>query len=147
MKKCLVLLAITAILVISCGCTQPSAPPPQPATTITTLPPTTVMPTVTTIPTLQKTLSVSDNTIWINKKGFDPERITVKTGSTVRWVNADSTYDAALYNPTHRIALVNIVDSQLLSPGQGWSWIFNQPGFYDYSDMIHTDLKGTVIVE
>ena len=146
MKKCLVLLAITAILVISSGCTQSSTPPPQPLTTITSLPPTTVMPTVTTIPTPQKTPSVSDNTIWINKTGFYPERITVKTGSIVRWVNADSTYDAALYNPTHRIAVVNIINSPPLSPGEGWSQIFNQPGSYDYSDMIHTDQKGTVIV-
>jgi len=62
-------------------------------------------------------------------------------------VNADSTADAALYNPTHRIAVVNIKDSQLLSPGEGWSWIFDKPGSYDYSDMIHPTLKGTVIVE
>ena len=147
MKKVLVLLVITAILVISCGCTQSSTTPSQPATTLTTLPLTTVKPTVTTIPTLQKTTSVSDNTIWINKKGFDPESLTVKTGSTVRWVNMDSTDNAALYNPTHRIALGTNKNSPPLSPGQGWSQIFDQPGFYDYSDMIHPDLMGTVIVE
>jgi plastocyanin len=145
MKKVLVLLAITAILVIACGCTQ-SSTPPQPTATITTLPLTTQMPTVTTTPTLQKTPSVSDNTIWINRKGFDPVSISVKTGSIVRWVNADSTADAALYNPTHRIAVANIKDSPLLSPGQGWSWIFDQPGVYDYSDMIYPTLVGTVIV-
>ena len=145
MKKVLVLLAITAILVIACGCTQLS-PSPQPTATITTLPLTTQMPTVSATPTLQKTPSVSDNTIRINKTGFYPAIITVKSGSIVRWVNADTTSDAALYNPTHRIAVVNIVDSQLLSPGEGWSWIFDQPGVYDYSDMIHPDMKGTVIV-
>ena len=145
MKKGLVLLAITVILVIACGCTQSSIPP-QPTATITALPQTTEMPTVTTTQTQQTTTSVSDNTVWINRKGFDPVSITVKSGSIVRWVNADSTTDAALYNPTHRIAVVNIKDSPLLSPGQGWSWIFDQPGSYDYSDMIHPDLKGTVIV-
>ena len=145
MKKVLVLLTITAILVIACGCTQ-SSTPPQPTATMTTLPLTTEMPKVTATPTLQKTPSVSDNTIWINKTGFYPERITVKTGSIVRWVNADSTYDAALYNPTHRIAVINVDNSPPLSPGMGWSQIFNQPGSYDYSDMIHTDQKGTVIV-
>jgi plastocyanin len=145
MKKVLVLLAITAFLVISSGCTQTSTPP-QPATTPTTLPLTTVLPTVTTMPTLQKTPSVSDNTIWINKTGFYPASITVKSGSVVRWVNADSTADAALYNPTHRISLENIKDSPLLSPGQGWSQPFDQPGSYDYSDMIHPTLEGKVIV-
>jgi plastocyanin len=145
MKKGLVLLAITAILVIACGCTQ-SSTPVQPTATITTLPQTTQQLTVTTIPVPQTTTSVSDNTIRINKRGFDPVSITVKSGSTVRWVNADSTTDAALYNPTHRIAVINVQNPQLLSPGEGWSHIFNQPGVYDYSDMIHPDLKGTVIV-
>ncbi|MCX6683179.1 MAG: cupredoxin domain-containing protein [Methanoregula sp.] len=145
MKNGLVLFAFLAILVIACGCTQ-SSTPPQPTATITTLPQTTQQLTVTTIPVPQTTTSVSDNTIRINKRGFDPVSITVKSGSTVRWVNADSTADAALYNPTHRIAVVNIYNSDLLSPGQGWSWIFDQPGSYDFSDMIHPDLKGTVIV-
>jgi plastocyanin len=145
MKKVFFLLIITALLVIASGCTQ-SPTPPQPTTTITTLPLTTGMPIVTTMPPLQKTPSVSENTITINRKGFDPAIISVKSGSIVRWVNADSTADAALYNPTHRIAVVNIQNSQLLSPGEGWSWPFDQPGSYDYSDMIHPDLKGTVIV-
>jgi plastocyanin len=104
------------------------------------------MPKVTATPTLQKTPSVSDNTIRINKTGFDPARITVKSGSTVRWVNVDSTADGALYNPTHRIAVVNVDNSPPLSPGMGWSQIFNQPGSYDYSDMIHPTLQGIVIV-
>jgi plastocyanin len=146
MKKGLVLLAITAILVIACGCTQLSTPV-QPTATITMPPQTTQQLTVTTIPVPQTTTSVSDNTIRINKRGFEPVSITVKSGSIVRWVNMDSTSDAALYNPTHRIAVVNIYNSDPLSPGQGWSWIFDQPGSYDYSDMIHPDLKGTVIVE
>lgn len=145
MKKVLVLLTITAILVIACGCTQ-SSTPPQPTATMTTLPLTTEMPKVTTTPTLQKTPSVPDNTIRINKTGFDPASITVKSGSTVRWVNVDSTADAALYNPTHRIAVVNVDNSPPLSPGMGWSQIFNQPGSYDYSDMIHPTLQGIVIV-
>jgi len=98
------------------------------------------MPTVSATPTLQKTPSVSDNTIWINKTGFYPAIITVKSGSIVRWVNADTTSDAALYNPTHKVAVVNIVDSQLRSPGEGWSGIFDQSGSYDYSDMIHPEL-------
>ena len=72
--------------------------------------------------------------------------MTVKSGSTVRWLNADSTKNPALYNPTHRIKVVNVVDGQLISPGQSWSWIFNKPGSYAYNDMLQPDLTGTVIV-
>jgi plastocyanin len=146
MKKYVVLFVVLVFLVIASGCTQSPAPP-QPATTITTLPKTTVMPTITTSPTLQTTTSEFEkNKITINRTGFYPASLTVKSGSSVRWVNADSTEDYALYNPTHRIALANIQNFQLLAPGESCSHIFIQPGSYDYSDMIHTDMRGTVIV-
>jgi plastocyanin len=148
MHKCLVILIVAALLMLVCGCTQPA-----PAQAEVTPVPTASKATVATPPTSQMTESVSpipnavsENTVRINKKGFAPASITVKSGSTVRWVNEDSTIDPALYNPTHRIALENIKSSPLLSGGQSWSWIFDQPGSYDYSDMIHPALTGTVIV-
>jgi len=156
MHSRIVIFIIALVIVLACGCTQPA--PEQPAATpaptpsaplptasqATVVTPIAVLTTGSVSPTMKN--AVSDNTIHISKKGFDPASITVKSGSTVRWVNEDSTTDAALYNPTHRITLVTIKDSPLLSPGQGWSWIFNEPGTYDYSDMIHTVPKGTVIV-
>jgi plastocyanin len=153
MKIKIIFFTIAIILVLVSGCTQPS--PTQPVgTAVPTSAPTAPQETIATPPPSVTTESVSptlpnlvsDNTIRVNKKGFDPASITVKSGSTVRWVNDDSTADAALYNPTHRIALGTIKNSPLLSPGQGWSWIFDQPGSYDYDDMIHTSLHGTVIV-
>jgi plastocyanin len=153
MNKSVVIFTVTVLLILVSGCTQTA--PAQPATTtIPTLAPTAAQATVVTSqpaqtpesvsPTIPN--SVSENTVRINKKGFDPASITVKAGSTVRWVNEDSTADPGLYNPTHRIALVMIKNSPLLSPGQSWSWIFDQPGSYDYSDVIHPTLQGTVIV-
>jgi len=150
MNKSMVIFTVAVLLMLVGGCTQPAPAqaaatpaPTAPQATVATPPP--ALTTESVSPTIQT--SVSDNTIRINKKGFDPAGITVRSGSTVRWVNYDSTADAALYNPTHRIALVTIKTSPLLSPGQGWSWIFDQPGSYEYSDMIHPTLKGTVIVE
>jgi plastocyanin len=90
---------------------------------------------------------VNDNTITILRDGFRPATITVNKGSTVRWVNLDSTEDPALYNPTHRITIIGVYTSQTISPGQGWSWVFTNTGVYAYEDLIHTDLRGTVIVE
>lgn len=146
MNKRMVIITVAVLMILVCGCTQPvpsvtPAPTTLQATVATPLP---VLTTQSVSPTVPNT--VSDNTIRVNKKGFDPANITVKSGSTVRWVNDDSTADPALYNPSHRIALVNIKDSQLLSPGQSWSWIFDQPGSYNYDDMIHPTLHGTVIV-
>jgi len=143
MKKYLVLFVFLVFLVLASGCTQSPAPVKP---TATPSPLITQITTVTATPTFTKTPSVSANTITINKSGFYPGSMTVKSGSTVRWVNADSTKNPALYNPTHRITVVNVVDGQLISPGEGWSWIFDQPGTYPYSDMLHPDLVGTVIV-
>jgi len=153
MKKSMIIFTVAVLLMLVSGCTQPApaqpatTPVPTPAVTVpqaTVVTPQAILTTGSVSPTIQNV--VSDNTIHINKKGFDPTRITVKSGSTVRWVNDDSTADAALYNPTHRIALENIKISPLLSPGQSWSWIFDQPGPYDFNDMIHSIPKGTVIV-
>jgi plastocyanin len=153
MKKSVVIFTVAVLLVLVCGCTQPApvqpeaTPVPTPASTApqaTIVTPQAILTTGSVSPTIPNL--VSDNTVRINKKGFDPASITVKSGSTVRWVNEDSTADPGLYNPTHRIALVNIKNSPLLSSGQSWSWIFDQPGSYDYNDMIHPTLKGTVIV-
>ena len=153
MNKRVVIFAVAVLLMLVCGCTQPLPTRPA-ATPVIPLTPTVPQETVVTLKAILTTGSVSpplpnavsDNTIRINKKGFDPASIAVKSGSTVRWVNDDSTADPGLYNPTHRIALINTKNSPLLSSGQSWSWIFDQPGFYEYNDMLHPILKGTVIV-
>jgi plastocyanin len=146
MTKYLVILGVMMVIAIVCGCTQPASPV-QPTTTMSVNAQTSAYPTATTMPVPQSTNRVNDNTIRIGKDGFDPVSITVKPGSIVRWVNADSTEDAALYNPTHRISIVSVKDSPLLSPGMGWSWIFDEPGSYSYNDMLHPIFEGTVIVK
>jgi plastocyanin len=156
MKKYVVIFTVVALLILAVGCTQPApqqtvqptaTPIPTPARTVPQEPvvaPPALLTTGSVSPTISNT--VSENTIHISKNGFDPADITVKTGTSVRWLNDDSTSDAALYNPTHRITIVNIKNSPLLSPGQSWSWIFREPGTFDYSDMIHNLPKGTVTV-
>jgi plastocyanin len=146
MTKYLIILGIIIVMAVVCGCTQPASPV-QPTATLTVNAQTSAYPTATPTPAPQSTNRVSENTIRIGKNGFDPVSITVKPGSIVRWVNSDSTEDAALYNPTHRIAIVNIKDSPLLSPGMGWSWVFDEPGSYSYNDMLHPTFVGTVIVK
>jgi plastocyanin len=147
MKKILILLLVAALFLVVSGCTDsPPEAPPTPVPTKTKAPSPTYLPT-TTIPTPERTVSVNDNTITIKRGGFSPADITVKKGATVRWVNADSTEDPALYNPTHRIKIIQVYDGQLISPGKGWSWVFTKLGVYDYTDMIHPELHGTVTVE
>lgn len=138
MKNGLILLAITIILVGVCGCTQ-TAPPVQPPATVTTPLQTTQQLTVTTIPVPQTTSSVSANTILIKNFAFDPASITVKVGSTVRWVNQDSV--------PHRIVFADGADSTVLAGMQSWSRKFDQAGTYDYNCTIHPSMQGSVIVK
>jgi amicyanin len=138
MKNSFILLAITIILIGVCGCTQ-TAPPVQPPATVTTPLQTTQQLTVTTIPVPQTTASVSDNTIRIKNFAFDPASITVKVGSTVRWLNQDSV--------PHRILFADGADSNVLAGMQSWSRKFDQAGTYDYACTIHPTMQGTVIVE
>jgi len=152
MKKILILLLAAALLLVTSGCTQsePAAPPvpsvnPTPVLT-TKAPSPTYLPT-TTMPTPEPAKSVNDNIIVIKKDGFSPAALTVKKGDRVTWLNADSTDDMERYNPTHRIRITNVYDSQVLSSGVSWSWVFPNTGVYSYSDLIHSNLQGTVTVE
>jgi len=145
MTNYLIIVGVIIVMMVVGGCTQPGSPA-QPTATVTVNDQTSY-PVATTAPLPQSTNRVGDNTIVIKKDGFDPASITVKPGSIVRWRNADSTPDAALYSPTHRITIVNVKDSPLLSPGEGWSWIFDEPGSYNYHDLLHPDLEGTIIVK
>jgi plastocyanin len=139
MKRGIILLAIIFVLIVFCGCTQTPTLTQPPANTTTPLL-STEWPTVVTTATLQKTPMVSDNTIRIKKSAFDPVNITVKLGSTVRWVNQDSV--------PHRIQFTDTDFSPfLLASSQSGSQKFDQPGIYDYICSIHPDMHGTVIVE
>ena len=138
MKNGLILLAVTLILAGVCGCTQ-TAPPTQPPAPVTTPLQTTQQLAATTIPVPQTTSSVSDNTIRIKNFAFDPARMTMKVGSTARWVNLDSV--------PHRILFADGEDSAVLAPSQSWSRKIDKAGTYDYSCTIHPAMKGTVVVE
>ncbi len=137
MKQGIILLTITIILIAFCGCTQTS--PVQPMTTISTPPQTTQQPTVTSIPVSQATASVSANTILIKNFAFNPANITVKVGSTVRWVNQDSV--------PHRILFEDGADSTVLAASQSWSRKFDEAGVYNYACTIHPSMQGTVNVK
>jgi plastocyanin len=144
MRSVPVLLTITFLLLITCGCSE--SPPAQPTVTVpsTTITPSPVLTTIlpTTVITPLRTASVSDNTITIVKNTFRPANMTVKVGSTVRWVNAD--------DHPHRIEFTDktfSTSAYLLGSSQSASQRFLRAGTYDYSCMIHPYMQGTITVE
>ena len=146
MKKFLILLVLVLVVLGVSGCTQSSPGSVVPKTTATISKPTvplqetiaTLRPTPIPLPSAEGTATVSDNTVLIKSGGFDPQDITVKTGATVRWQNVD--------NSAHRLSFVDGYKTQTLAAGQSASEVFNNPGVFDYTDMMNPSLQGTVNV-
>ena len=138
MRSIPVLLLIALLFILTCGCSE--SPPAQPAVTPTAAPATPSQVVTTTLPTTvvtpTRTASVSDNTIIIEKNTFRPANMTVKVGSTVRWVNAD--------DHPHRIEFADKAFSTstfLLGASQSASQRFDRAGTYDYSCTIHPECR------
>jgi plastocyanin len=144
MKPVPVLLTIVFLILLTCGCSE--SPPAQPTITVTSITATPSPVITTTLPTTiitpTRTASVSDNTITIIKNTFKPANMTVKVGSTVRWVNAD--------DHPHNIEFTDktfSTSTYLLGASQSFSQRFDRAGTYDYSCMIHPEMKGIITVK
>ncbi|MGO9398313.1 MAG: cupredoxin family copper-binding protein [Xanthobacteraceae bacterium] len=71
---------------------------------------------------------------------FDPQKLTVKAGTTVTWTNKDDI--------PHAIAAVNKqFRSKALDTDDAYSFTFTTPGSYDYFCSLHPHMTGTVVVE
>jgi plastocyanin len=132
---------IIIIAVLIAGCSQ--APQPQSQTTVvpTVSVESTTLPQITVVPTPLSQASVSANTITIKNYAFNPQTITVKSGSIVRWENLDPVSHRIIFNDK------SVSGSDVLSYSQSFSKKFDQPGSFPYYCSIHPDMTGTVIVQ
>lgn len=78
-------------------------------------------------------------TVEIRNYAYSPQNVTVPLGTTVVWVQEDSTL--------HTVTDAGVFDSGQLSRGQRYSHTFRAPGTYDYRDTVHPGLTGSVIVQ
>ena len=105
-----------------CGCTAPASP--QQTIPVTNL--------VTT--------TVSDGpVVWVSLKAssYNPEKLYIKTGTTVTWVNEeDHISRRVVHMPTETTEKI-LFRSESLSPGERYSFTFNEPGRYVYADPQH----------
>jgi len=80
------------------------------------------------------------NAVGIDNFTFNPQRLTVKAGSTVTWTNKDDI--------PHAIAAVNKeFRSKALDTGDAYSFTFAVPGTYEYFCSLHPHMTGTIVVE
>lgn len=84
----------------------------------------------------------SEVTVLIQNGTFNPYNLTVKSGTTVLWINKDS-------NVRYMVTGSGFM-SPHLTEGQNFSYTFNKTGNYAYYDMDHMDDKkliGIIVVK
>src|SRR3989442_6323161 len=71
---------------------------------------------------------------------FTPQNFTLSVGSTVTWVNKDTTGHTVTSNVT------GLFGSPLLSVSETWSHTFSQAGIYHYHCTPHPQMWGVIVV-
>ena len=81
-----------------------------------------------------------DPAIKIDNFTFAPSTLTVKAGTTVRWLNEDDI--------PHTVASsTRAFKSKALDTDDSFSFTFNDAGAYEYFCSLHPHMKGTIVVE
>jgi plastocyanin len=72
---------------------------------------------------------------------FVPDRVTVKRGAVVRWVNQEK-------RTTHSVRFLGPqgFESERFFPGESWQRRFDQPGPHPYSCGPHPEMQGHIEV-
>ncbi|HYZ44612.1 MAG TPA: cupredoxin family copper-binding protein [Xanthobacteraceae bacterium] len=82
----------------------------------------------------------ADAEIEIDQFAFVPQRITMKAGTTVTWINED--------DAPHTVASSNkLFKSKALDTQDKFSFTFTTPGTYAYFCSVHPHMTGSVVVE
>ena len=82
----------------------------------------------------------TDAEVDIDQFTFLPQRITVKAGTTVTWINEDDV-------PHTIVSSRKVFKSKTLDTADKFSFTFTTPGTYDYFCSVHPHMTGAVVVE
>jgi plastocyanin len=93
-------------------------------------------------PATQPAPPAQTTTIKINDFHFDPQSLTVASGSSVTWVNHDDVPHTATANGDSPL-----FDSKALDTDEHFTFTFITPGTYTYYCKVHPHMTGTIIVK
>jgi plastocyanin len=83
---------------------------------------------------------VAETEVKIDNFAFAPQRVVVKAGTTVTWINDDDI--------PHTIASSSkSFKSNALDTKDKFSFTFTTPGTYEYFCSLHPHMTGTIVVE
>ena len=86
-----------------------------------------------------------DTQVYMRDELFSPTRIQVVLGTTVTWTNQDSVPHNVTLSPVV-MSSSNNWESELLYPGQSFSYTFTSQGTFQYHCQEHPGMVGVVIV-
>jgi plastocyanin len=81
---------------------------------------------------------VNLSVIEITSNGFVPDSLTVSKGTRVEWLNKDTV--------SHTVIGIGF-SSQEIQPGSAVSFVFNQPGTYEYHCSLHGETGQITVLE
>jgi len=82
----------------------------------------------------------ADLEVKIENFTFNPQKITVKAGTTVNWTNVDDI-------PHTVEATTKAFKSKALDKSDKFSFMFTTPGSYEYFCSLHPHMKASIVVE
>jgi plastocyanin len=84
--------------------------------------------------------AAANSEVQIDQFAFVPQRVIVKAGTTVTWINQDDV--------PHTIASSDkLFKSKALDTGDKFSFTFTTPGTYAYFCSVHPHMTGALVVE
>jgi len=84
--------------------------------------------------------SLATKSVKITASAFSPANVTINTGDTVTWTNADT--------KSHQVIANNgSFASTTLAANKKYSHVFNTAGTFNYHDALHPSLKGKIVVK
>ncbi len=95
----------------------------------------------------QPTTQTGTQVITLTAGGFSPSTLTVKAGTTVRWVNKSGQLGQVDSDPHPTHTSYPPMNFEAFSDGSSVELVFNKPGTYHYHNHLNPSQTGTVVVE
>src|SRR5574341_2302132 len=90
-------------------------------------------------------ISIVEGSIPLGDKAYQPNPLHVKVGSTITWTNDDKTTHTATSGMITSNEYGKIFDSGYLSKGKSFTFVFDEPGNYEYFCLLHPTMIGKII--
>ena len=92
------------------------------------------------LPAVAEPAASAETVVKIDNFTFGPQRLTVKAGTTVTWINQDDI--------PHAIAATGkAFRSKVMDTDDKYSFTFTTAGVYEYFCSLHPHMTGTIVVE